>query len=58
MAVRDLDTDTAVVRLLLDAGADPCHRDEEGRSIIDMSKERGPALKAITQKAYSHCKPQ
>ena len=56
MAVRDLDADTAVVRLLLDAGADPCHLDEEGHSIVDMSKDRGPILKAMAQKAYDRCK--
>ena len=48
--------DTAVVRMLLAKGADPCHRDKEGRSIVDMSKEHGPTLKAMAQKAYGRCK--
>jgi len=58
MAVRDLDADTAVVRLLLAKGADPCHRDKEGRSIVEMSRDHGATLKAMAEKAYARCKPQ
>ena len=47
--------DTAVVRMLLAKGADPCHRDKEGRSIMDMSRPHGATLKAMAEKAYTRC---
>ena len=47
--------DTAVVRMLLAKGADACHRDKEGRSIVDMTSPHGATLKAIAAKAYARC---
>jgi ankyrin repeat protein len=47
-----------VVRLLLRKGADPCRRDEEGKSIMDWIAGPFPELQQMVQAAYRRCVPR
>jgi hypothetical protein len=47
--------DTAVFRLLLRAGADPCRRDDEGRTIVELGSQELTSVLAVRRKAYERC---
>ena len=50
-----LHNDTTVFRMLLERGADPCRRDEKGRTIVDLATREAPAVRAAMVGAYARC---
>lgn len=51
-----LSKETAVFRILLEEGADPCRRDEGGKTILDLVEGPFPELQAMANAAFRRCK--
>jgi len=50
-----INKDTAIFRILLAAGANPCLREEDGETIVDNAGNVYPNLTAMAQQAYARC---
>lgn len=48
--------ETDIVRLLLEKGADPCRRENDGTTVVDNSSGPYPELQAMTKAAFARCR--